>query len=119
MTPHAVAALVVRMARENPTWGYTRIRGALANLGRAIARNTVKRILLDYGIEPAPERSQRTPWKTFLQARWDGLAACDLFTVEVLTLAGLRRYFVFFVIELPSPHDEDPWKQTLVRNQAA
>ena len=42
------------------------------------------------------------PWKTFLQAPWEGLAACDLFTVEVLTLAGLRRYLVFFVIELRS-----------------
>ena len=75
MTPRELAELVVRMARENPTWGYTRIRGALANLGHEIARNTVKRILQDHGIEPAPERSRRTPWKTFLQAHWEGLAA--------------------------------------------
>ena len=60
----------------------------------------MKRILQDHGIAPAPERNQRTPWKTFLQAHWEGLAAADLFTVEVLTLAGLRRYFVFFVIVL-------------------
>ena len=100
MTPRAAAELVVRMAGENPTWGYTRIRGALANLGHNIARKTVNRILQDHGIEPASERNQRTPWKTFLQARWEGLAAADLFTAEVLTLAGLRRYFVFFVIEL-------------------
>ena len=66
------------MADENPTWGYTRIRGALANLGRNIARNTVKRILHDHGIAPAPERNQRTPWKTFLQAHWEGLAAAAL-----------------------------------------
>ena len=79
---------MVRMAVENPPWGYTRIRGALANLGHDIARNTVKRILHDHGIEPAPERARRTPWKAFLQAHWDGLAACDLFTVEVLTLTG-------------------------------
>ena len=76
------------MAVENPPWGYTRIRGALANLGHDTARNTVKRILHDHGIEPAPERARRTPWKAFLQAHWDGLAACDLFTVEVLTLTG-------------------------------
>ena len=56
MTPRAVAELVVRMAGENPTWGYTRIRGALANLGHHIARNTVKRILHDHGLAPAPER---------------------------------------------------------------
>lgn len=67
-TPQAIAELVVRMAVENPRWGYTRIRGALANLGHAIGRNSVKRILFDHGIAPAPERSQRTPWKTFLEA---------------------------------------------------
>ena len=82
------------------TTGYTRIRGALSNLGHDIARNTVKRILLEHGIEPAPERGQRTPWKTFLMAHWEGLTATDLFTVEVLTMDGLRRYFVLFVIEL-------------------
>ena len=55
MTPRAVTELVVRMAGENPTWGDTRIRGALANLGHHIARNTVKRILHDHGLAPAPE----------------------------------------------------------------
>ncbi len=93
MTARELAELVVRMAVENPRWGYTRIRGALANLGHQIARKTVKRILQDHGIEPAPERSRRMPWKTFLQAHWEGLAAADLFAVEVLTVAGLRRYF--------------------------
>ena len=83
-----IAALVVRMANENPTWGYTRIRGGLKNLGHDVARNTIKAILKDHGIAPAPERGTKTPWKTFLAAHWDGLAAADLFTVEVLTLAG-------------------------------
>ena len=104
MAPREVAALVVRMAVENPRWGYTRIRGALSNLGHEIARNTVKRILHDHGIDPAPERTLRTPWKTFLQAHWEGLVATDLFTVEVLTLAGLRRYAVCSVIELKTRH---------------
>ena len=99
-TPCEISELVLRMAGENPKWGYTRIRGALANVGHEISRNTVKRILLEHGIEPAPERGQRTPWKAFLKAHWEGLAATDLFTVEVLTMAGLRRYFVLFVIEL-------------------
>ena len=58
--------------RVSQLYYYT--RGALANLGHTIARNTVKRILHDHGIEPAPERNQRTPWKTFLQAHWEGLA---------------------------------------------
>ena len=125
ITPREVADLVVRMAVENPPWGYTRIRGALANLGHDIARNTVKRILHDHGIEPAPERARRTPWKAFLQAHWDGLAACDLVTVEVLTLAGLKRYLVFFVIELKTrrvtiagihPQPYGAWMEQLARN---
>ena len=69
ITPREVAALVVRMAVENPPWGYRRIRGALANLGHDIARNTVKRILHDHGIEPAPERARRTPWPPAICSR--------------------------------------------------
>ena len=99
-TKPEIAALVVRMANENPTWGYTRIRGGLQHLGHDIARNTIKAILKDHGIEPAAERRTKTPWKTFLAAHWDGLAAADFFTVEVLTIAGLVRYVVFFVMKL-------------------
>ena len=88
------------MANENPTWGYTRIRGGLMNLGHDLARNTIKAILKDHGIAPAPERRTKTPWKTFLAAHWDGLAAADFFTVEVLTMAGLVRYVVLFVMKL-------------------
>jgi putative transposase len=95
-----LAALVARLANENPTWGYTRIRGGLKHLGHDIARNTIKAILKNHGIEPAPERRTKTPWKTFLAAHWDGLAAADFFTVEVLTMGGLVRYVVFFVINL-------------------
>ena len=97
-----IAALVVRMANENPTWGYTRIRGGLHHLGHDVGRNTIKAILKNHGIEPAPERGTKTPWKTFLAAHWDGLAAADFFTVEVLTLRGLVRYVVFFVRTLKS-----------------
>jgi putative transposase len=95
-----IAALVVRMANENPTWGYTRIRGGLKHLGHDVARNTIKAILKDHGIEPAPERRTKTPWKTFLAAHWNALPAADCFTVEVLTLGGLVRYVVFFVMKL-------------------
>ena len=70
-----LAALVVRMAKENPTWGYTRIRGGLKGLGHDVARNTIKAILKDHGIGPAPERGANMPWKAFLAAQWDGLAA--------------------------------------------
>jgi hypothetical protein len=95
-----IAALVVRMANENPTWGYTRIRGGLHHLGHDVARNTIKAILQAHGVAPAPERGTKTPWKTFLAGQWDGLAAADFFTVEVLTLTGLVRYVVPFVMKL-------------------
>src|SRR4029450_3323450 len=62
MTRGDIADLVVQMAGENPQWGYSRIQGALANLGHEVARNTVKRILQDHGIDPAPERRRRTSW---------------------------------------------------------
>lgn len=92
--------LVVRMAKENASWGYARIRDAMGNLGHVIGRTTVQQILKGHGIEPAPERRKRTSWKAFLRAHWEAIAACDFFTTEVLTLGGLTRYYVFFVIEL-------------------
>jgi hypothetical protein len=95
-----IANLVVQMATANPGWGYTRLRGALWNLGHDLGRNTIKRILADAGLEPAPERGKRTTWKTFLKAHWGAIAAMDFFTVEVLTWRGLVRYFVLFTIDL-------------------
>lgn len=88
------------MARGNPGWGYTRIRGALYNLGHDIGRNTIKRILLDNGIDPAPLRVKVMSWKIFLSAHWSVISATDLFSVEVLTRNGLVRHFVLFVIDL-------------------
>jgi hypothetical protein len=79
----------------SPTSGYT-----LKSLGHDVARNTSNAILKGHGIEPAPERGTNTPWKTFLAAHWDGLVAADFFTVEVLTMGGLVRYVVFFVVKL-------------------
>jgi transposase InsO family protein len=93
-------ALVIRMAKENRAWGYRRIQGALANLGHALAHNTIARILKRNGIEPAPERSRKTTWKEFLSQHWAQIVASDFFTVEVWTTHGLQRYLVLFFIEL-------------------
>jgi len=121
----AIRELVVRMATENSTWGYTRIRGALRNLGHDVGRNTVKRILAEHGIEPANERSKRMPWSTFLKAHWGAIAATDFFTVEVLTTRGLVRYFVLFVIDLKTRRVEiagichqpyEDWMKQIARN---
>ncbi|MCH7705347.1 MAG: helix-turn-helix domain-containing protein [Planctomycetes bacterium] len=93
-----IRELVVRLAQENSTWGYTRIRGALRNVGHVVGRNTIKRILAERGIEPAPQRSERMPWKTFLKAHMGAIAATDFFTVEVWTSRGLVTHYVLFVI---------------------
>jgi putative transposase len=95
-----IVELVVMMARANVGWGYTRIRDALRHLKREVARNTVKRILLDNGMEPAPERHRKTDWRTFIKAHLGEIAAADFFSVEVRTLTGLVRYVVFFVIDI-------------------
>jgi putative transposase len=62
------------MARENPSLGYTRLRGALNNLGFDLGRSTIQRILREHGIEPAPLRGKTIPWKTFLKAHWGAIA---------------------------------------------
>ena len=95
-----VRDLIVRMAQENVSWGYTRIRGALYNLGHDVGRSTIQRILADSGIEPAPERRRKISWERFLRSHWGAIAATDFFTVEVLTARGLVRYLVLFVIDL-------------------
>jgi putative transposase len=81
--------LVIRMAEENRGWGYTRIRGALANLGHDIDRGTIAEILKGSGMEPAPEQERKTTWAEFLKTHWEVLGATDFFTVEVWTLRGL------------------------------
>jgi putative transposase len=81
--------LVVQMAKENPTWGYDRIVGALANLGQRLSDQTVGNILRRHGVPPAPKRKHTTSWKDFIRAHMDVLVGTDFFTVEVLTLKGL------------------------------
>ena len=95
-----IRRLAVRMATENPSWGYTRIQGALKNLGHRVARSTIATILKQHGIPPSNERP--TSWRTFLRAHWGALVAADFFTTEVWTLRGLVTYYTVFVIELQS-----------------
>jgi transposase InsO family protein len=99
-TMRIISELIVRMALENPRWGYTRIQGALHNLGHEVGRGTVANVLKGEGIEPAPERGGRTPWSMFLKAHWRSIVAADFFTAEVWSLRGLVTYYVLFIIEL-------------------
>jgi transposase InsO family protein len=85
---------------RNPTWGYTRIQGALKNMGHRVARSTIAAILKAQGIPPSGERP--TAWRTFLRAHWPALVAPDFFTTEVWTARGLATYYTVFVIELQS-----------------
>jgi len=93
-----VRELVLRVARENPGWGYPRIAGELLKLGVRVSPSTVRRLLLTAGLTPAPRRSGPS-WREFLRQQAASVLACDFFTVETLTL---RRYYVRFFIELGS-----------------
>jgi len=97
---HEISALIVRMAQDNPGWGYTRIQGALANLRYRVGRGTIANVLKRSGIEPSQERSKRTAWSTFLKAHWKVLAASDFLTAEVWTTRGLVTHYLLFVISV-------------------
>lgn len=113
------------MAVENPSWGYTRTQGALANLSHEVGRTTIANTLRDQGIEPAPERGRRTSWRTFLKAHWECIAATDFFTVEVCTIQGLVTHYVLFFLDLATRrvkiagitrHPCDSWMAQVARN---
>ena len=95
-----IRRLVVRMADENPTWGYTRIQGALKNVGHRVGRSTIARILKAHGVSPGLARP--TSWQTFLRAHWGAIAGADFFTTEVWTWRGLVTFYSVFVIDLAS-----------------
>jgi transposase InsO family protein len=94
-TIRSIRLLVLRLTRENPTWGYRRVHGELLVLGIKVAASTVWQILQDAGIDPAPARTTTT-WSAFLRSQTDALLACDFF--ETRTLNGTRLY-VLAVIE--------------------
>jgi putative transposase len=97
-TSRELRELVLRLARENPGWGYQRIAGELIKLDYRLSPSTVKRLLAAAGLEPAPRRGA-VSWPVFLRRQAASLLACDFFTVETVTL---RRLYVLFFIELES-----------------
>jgi len=101
-TLEALEELVLEMARDNRTWGYKRIAGALGNLGHKISRETVANILRRHGVAPAPERGKGMRWKDFIQSHFAVLAAVDFFTAEVWTLGGLMTYYVLVFMRVGS-----------------
>lgn len=122
---NTIVDLIVRMALENRAWGYTRIQGALANLGHEVGRGTIANTLREQGIDPAPERGKHTSWSTFLKAHWECVAATDFFTVEVCTARGLVTFYVLFFLDLASrtvkiagvtTNPGDAWMTQIARN---
>lgn len=120
-TVRSIRALVLRLARENPGWGYRRVHGELLVLGVKVAASTVWEILHEAGIDPAPERGSAT-WADFLRSQAEALLACDFF--EAVTLSGARLH-VLAVIEHASrririlgvtPHPTAAWVARAARN---
>jgi putative transposase len=117
--------LIVKMARENPSWGYDRIVGAFANLEHRLTDKPVGNVLRRHGISPEPKRKQSISWKDFIRAHRDVLVGMDFLTTEVLTLKLLTTYYVLFFIHLESrqvklagftPYPDQEWMEQQARN---
>jgi putative transposase len=120
-TAAEIRELIVRLARENPGWGYRRIQGELVGLGVKLAASTVWAILKEAGIEPAPKRSESS-WAEFLRAQAASILECDFLTVDTLFL---KRFYVLFFIELATrrvrlagitTNPDGPWVTQQARN---
>jgi putative transposase len=124
-TGFELEALILRMAKENRSWGYDRIVGALANMGYTVSDQTVGNILKQHGLAPAPERKKTTTWKDFIRTHRELLVATDFFTAEVWTAFGLTTYYILFFIRISTreihvagltPHPNEQWMAQVARN---
>jgi putative transposase len=118
----SVVTLIRRLAKENPRWGYRRIVGELKGLGVAFSATTVRSVLLEAGVPPAPDRGGLS-WRVFLRQQAATTLACDFLTVET---AFLQRIYVLFFISLATrrieyvacmSNPDDAWTAQQARNQ--
>jgi transposase InsO family protein len=121
-------ALVVTMAKGNPSWGYDRIAGAIRNLGHRVSDQTVGNILTATGMAPSPERRRNTTWASFIRQHRDVLWACDFFAAEIWTSLGLTTHYILFFIHVATrrvviggitPAPNEAWMQQVARNVSA
>lgn len=101
-TRDEIEELVLQLARENRSWGYRRIAGALSNLGHEMSHQTVANVMKRHDIAPAPERGRTMSWREFIRSRMEVLAAVDFFTAEVWTVGGLMTYYVLTFMRVAS-----------------
>jgi len=117
--------LIIYMAKDNKHLGGKSLHGYLKYLGLQVSPSTINRILREHGIEPCPDRPERTTWNEFIKRHWDSLSAIDFFTKEVYTIHGLVRYMVLVVIDyktrkveiagiIPQAHGD--WMKQMARN---
>jgi putative transposase len=92
----SLRTMILRLARENPHWGYRRIAGELKGVGMNVSATSVRKVLLEEGMQPAPQRT-RCSWRAFLRAQAASVLACDFLTVET---AFLQRIYILFFISL-------------------
>jgi len=118
-----IRGLIVRMAEENPSWGYARIQGQLRHLNHRVARSTIAKVLKEHGIHPSHDRPMS--WRTFVRSHAHLIAAADFFTTEVWTARGLVRYFTLFVIDIATrrvhiagttTNPTSAWMEQIARN---
>src|ERR1035437_4159221 len=90
------------MAEANPSWGYGHIHGELKGLGYKVSWQTVRRIMIEHGLMDDPKHTKKMNWTSFIKSHFQSIAACDFFSVEALTPRGLKRFMVYFVIDIAS-----------------
>jgi len=126
-TSDEIEELVLQFARENRSWGYRRIVGALRNLGHEVSHQTVANLLKRYDLPPAPERGRTMSWREFIRSHSEVLAAVDFFTAEVWTAGGLTTYSVLTCMRLASrsvrsagitTSPDKGWRAEMARNMS-